>query len=111
MYKSVLYIGVRGWYCSCLIGVTHCGFDVNFTEVIYLSITRLSQTCELLDHSRNGTPARLDVLCELTTPIRHPHKHTAKPIYNVGLSNSIPRVPPIGRNLIVFVVRRNVDSK
>ena len=76
MYKSVLYIGVRGWYCSCLIGVTHCGFDVNFTEVIYLSITRLSQTCELLDHSRNGTPARLDVLCELTTPIRHPHKHT-----------------------------------
>src|SRR5271170_5838842 len=41
MYKSVRYIGVRGWYCSCLIGVTHCGFDININEVICLLLVCL----------------------------------------------------------------------
>ena len=41
MYKSVRYIGVRGWYCSCLIGVTHGGFDININEVICLLLVCL----------------------------------------------------------------------
>jgi hypothetical protein len=76
MYKSVRYIGVRGWYCSCLIGVTHFGFDININEVICLLLVCLETVnCSMTRGTEPPLRLQLDILCEVTTPIRHPNMH------------------------------------